>query len=147
MKTLNAYKIFRRRHGTLYPLFIGKGRPVPLGEWVEAECIPTQGFAVRPGWHATLLPMAPQLRTKAGRIAADRCWTEVEIAAEVDWQGHPGRTQQIPVGGHYRFQAACGVWLISGAVKVNRILSDAEVCNILVLAGEFDAALAETHPK
>ena len=145
MKTIVAFKIFRHRKGRLYPLFIGRGKPVPLGEWVEAECIPTSGFAVRPGWHATMLPMAPQLRTKAGSIAADRCWAEVEIAAEVDWQGCEDRTKRIPVGGCYRFQAACGEWLISGALKVNRVLTDEEVVSILMAAGEHESALAEIH--
>lgn len=46
MKTLRAYKLFRRINGRLYPLFIGRGNAVPVGAWVQAECIPTKGYAM-----------------------------------------------------------------------------------------------------
>lgn len=70
-----GYKLFRqRRDGTLGPLFINRSQVVPVGEWLCAEAHPTKGFAFRPGWHATLVPVAPHLRQ-----GGDRVWAKVEL--------------------------------------------------------------------
>ncbi len=69
-----AFKLLRqRRNGTLAPLFINRRQVIPVGEWLQAECHPTRGFAVRPGWHVTPRPVAPHLSLK-GRV-----WMEVEV--------------------------------------------------------------------
>jgi len=69
-----AYKLVRKmKDGSLAPLFINKTSRTPIGVWLDAECHPTKGFAVREGWHCTLKPEAPHLSTK-GRV-----WVEVEI--------------------------------------------------------------------
>jgi len=74
MKTINAYKLFKlRKNNTLGPLFIGRKQIIKQGEWLKAECIPTKGYALRPGWHCTHAPIAPHLSTK-GRV-----WCEVKI--------------------------------------------------------------------
>jgi hypothetical protein len=71
---LIAYKLFReRKDGTLGPLFIGQSKIIPIGVWLEAEDIPTKGYAHRPGWHAGVEPSAPHL-SKKGRV-----WYVVEI--------------------------------------------------------------------
>ena len=47
---MKAYKLLRmKKDGKLYPLFINKTIATPIGEWMEAECHPTKGFAVRQG--------------------------------------------------------------------------------------------------
>ena len=54
-KTIKAYKMFRTlksRPGEIFPLFIGKTKPTPIGKWIPAEFLPTTGYAQRPGWHA-----------------------------------------------------------------------------------------------
>jgi len=39
-----AYKLMRlRKDGTLGSLFINKKKVYPIGEWLEAEFIPTKG--------------------------------------------------------------------------------------------------------
>jgi hypothetical protein len=69
-----AYKLFRRRRdGSLGPLFINRKLRVPLNQWLEAESCPTRGYALRPGWHCTLQPIAPHLSTR-GRV-----WCQVEV--------------------------------------------------------------------
>ena len=69
-----AYKLFRKRKdGSIGPLFIGSKQRIPMGEWLEAEDIPTKGFAHRPGWHCGAEPSAPHLSEK-GRV-----WYKVEI--------------------------------------------------------------------
>lgn len=34
-------------YGKLYPLFIHKTYETPIGEWMQAECYPTKGFAAK----------------------------------------------------------------------------------------------------
>ena len=142
-KTIKAYKLFRTmksQPGKIFPLFIGKSKPTPIGEWIEAEHIPTKGYAERPGWHAGILPYAPHLMKKDGTMQEGRVWAEVELPADVDWQPIADTTKtkdvrdRIPVGGHYRFKTnkmQGGAWIIGGAIKVNKILSPEEVREIL----------------
>jgi hypothetical protein len=69
-----AFKLLRlRKDGTAGPLFINRRLRVPFGEWLEAGCFPTKGFAVHPGWHCTAEPNAPHLSPKG------RAWFKVEI--------------------------------------------------------------------
>jgi hypothetical protein len=171
VKTVKAYKIFEVRDGQLYTLFIsekddGKKKvPVPVGEWVKADSIPTKGYAVRPGWHAGELPVGPHLRSNKGlpdeSITATRVWAEVELPADVDWQTVADRglsedrwnplKGEIPVGGYYRFntqsrKAQGGTWLIGGGVRVNRVLPNDEVGQILRDAGRAEDAVREQGP-
>ena len=49
---MRVYKLLRKlSDGNLYPLFIHKTYSTPINEWIQAECYPTKGFAVRCGWH------------------------------------------------------------------------------------------------
>lgn len=69
-----AYKLFRiRKDGSIGPLFIDARLRIPMGVWMEAQDVPTKGFAHRPGWHAGAAPEAPHL-TERGRA-----WFKVEI--------------------------------------------------------------------
>ena len=153
-KTITGYKLFRLKNGNLYPLFIGKNKPTPAGSWIPAEHIATKGFAERPGWHAGVLPMAPHLRTKENKIASDRVWAEVELPADVDYQpqADASRTRdirgEVPVNGFYRFKTnkmQGGAWIIGGALKIVRVLTDDEVSAILTQAGYPEDAIAERH--
>jgi len=72
-----AHKLFTvRADGTLGSLFINRRARLPIGEWMQAESIPTKGFALRPGWHATAEPDAPHLSTQGRewrRVLIDGC--------------------------------------------------------------------------
>lgn len=69
-----GYKLFRiRKDGTLGPLFINARMRVPVGTWLEAEDHPTKGYAHRPGWHASIAPVAPHLSEKG------RKWFKVAL--------------------------------------------------------------------
>jgi 8-oxo-dGTP pyrophosphatase MutT (NUDIX family) len=154
-RTVPAYKQFRTllsRPDELLPLFIDNQKAVPQDEWVEAENIPTEGFAPRPGWHAGALPSAPHLRSKEDRIQPGRVWAEVELPDDVDWQSKADESptkdirDEVPEGGHYRKktpQMQGGEWLIGGKLKVRRVLSDDQVSEILRAVGEHDAAEKE----
>ena len=52
---MKAYKLLRmKRDGKLYPLFINKTVATPIGEWMEAECYPTKGFAQAHSIHCAI---------------------------------------------------------------------------------------------
>lgn len=76
----------------------------------------------------------------------NQVWAEVEMPADYDWQSEAEKrginpkgkfiakaahiTDQIPKGGHYRYKTntnMTGSWIIGGAMKVTRVLSDREV--------------------
>lgn len=168
-KTVKAYKLFRTKgDGKLYPLFVHADKPVPMGEWLEAEEGP-QGkaegkvksklgdLAYRPGWHAGDLPMATHIGGKSDPSLKkpdyrpdNHVWAEVEMAADKDWQSvadSRGKgvkahiTDQVPYGGFYRYKTnpnMTGNWLIGGHMKVNRVLPDEEVKAINDAAGTAD---------
>lgn len=93
-----AYKLFRvKANGAITPLFINKTKELPLGEWMDAEDHPTNGFAHRPGWHCTQHPKAPHLSEKG------RAWYRVEI------DGY-----EI----HQRPRAQGGIWFLAERMRI-----------------------------
>jgi hypothetical protein len=69
-----AYKLFRqRKDGTLGSLFINPKARLKPGEWLKSDIYPTQGFAIRAGWHTLARKYAPHLSKK------NRVWRQVEI--------------------------------------------------------------------
>ena len=155
-KTVKVYKLFKQKaDGHLYPLFIGKNEATAIGEWIVAKFIPTKGYAPRPGWHAGVLPIAPHLRTRKNRIGAGRVWAECDMPDDADWQTvaeqRPKRDirDEVPVGGHYRFKTPLlqgGAWMIGGALRVNTLLSDDDVVDLLTGHGySREEAMRETH--
>ena len=125
-------------------------------------------LARRPGWHAGDTPSAQHIgsvseQKERGRDPDTRrpteVWAEVEIPADVDWQaiaddraevrksdgqiivGTAHITDELPIGGYYRYKTnptMQGNWIISGEMKVNRILTDEEVNQINAEAGMSD---------
>lgn len=103
---MRAFKLLRKRKdGTLGPLFINKKQIIKEKKWLEAECHPTRGFAVRPGWHTTEIPSAPHMRKK-GRV-----WAEVEIRDFSEFK-RPARQG--------------GMWFIAQKMKLTGLSWDAE---------------------
>ena len=103
--TVKAYKLFKRKKdGKIYPLFVNANKPVPVGQWLEAEEGPqgkSEGkvksslgdLAYRPGWHAGDLPVATHIGGKSRKELTapdyrpdDHVWAEVEMPNDVDWQ-------------------------------------------------------------
>lgn len=102
MRTIKGYKLFRvRKDGTIGPLFINQRQRIEVGKWMDAEDHPTKGFAHRPGWHATLKPVAPHLSTK-GRV-----WCRVAMT----------KTRKFN-----RPQSQGGTWVLAQKLKVTRVL-------------------------
>ena len=120
----------------------------------------TQGgsgsLAFRPGWHLGDLPRASQfdrVNPETGKkelFPENFVWAEVEYAKDVDYQeeamsyGYTDKGKfrhayaglpKLPENGYYRYRTNpkpdTVPWVITGAMKVNRLLSDAEVNAIL----------------
>ena len=113
-------------------------------------------LARRPGWHAGDSPMSTHLGSKTGGSnivntrSSNQVWAEIEVPADVDWQEIANSeasfkkngdmivksaqiTDRIPEDGYYKYKTnptMTGSWIISGAIKVNRILSDEQVAEI-----------------
>lgn len=131
------------------------GERLPSGK-VKAKL--GNGLAFRPGWH--LNDIAPYVehigkRDKDGNLIqrSNTVWAEVEYADQINYQNEAnerGRNKlgkvvpvkaclnYIPVNGYYRFKTnpnMFGEWIISGAIKVNRILSNDEVDRLCLKHG------------
>jgi hypothetical protein len=124
----------------------------------------TQGgsgsLAFRPGWHLGEVPVASQfdrLNPETGKkelFPSNFVWAECLVAADIDYQEEAmsygytksGKFQhslaglpKLPVDGYYKYRTNprpdTVPWLITGAMKVNRILSDNDVAQILKSKG------------
>lgn len=76
---MRAYKLMKlRKDGSLGSLFINAKEKYPIGKWMDAEFIPTKGFADRYGWHCTLKPVTPHLKESLSN-GEKRVWVEVDV--------------------------------------------------------------------
>ncbi len=143
-----GYKLFEEnKDGKLFPLFIGKSEETPVGVWVHAENIPTNGFANRPGWHIGDIPDAPWLkgydgsdvgcyhsRFKNGR----RVWCLVAYNATKCYddivKDLPKKcfVDHIPEDGYYFFRETGNrTWCITSDIMIVRKISEYERLDIL----------------
>ena len=96
-----GYKLFRRKNGKLYPLYVFANEEVPLRSLLFAkEGIKGKDdkhvksklgdLAYRPGWHITTVPLADHIgiRQKNGKLyqAPDTVWCLVRYSDTVDYQ-------------------------------------------------------------
>lgn len=156
-----AYKLLKKkksRPGEYFPLFVGPARAVPIGVWIAAENIPTKklGLEPRPAWHCVEKPEAKHLKKKLVG-GEERVWAEVEISADIDYQpiaeSMPKKQMknQVPDSGYYTFQrpkGQGGFWILAGAMKVNRILTQEEVDEINAKNyEELEKSLRNSHDQ
>lgn len=123
----------------------------------------TQGgsgqLAYRPGWHLGEIPYALQFNRKDENgdktlFPKDFVWAEVEYAADVNYQQEAEKEgvtengkyrhsyaglKHLPTDGYYRYRTnpnpETDPWIITGAMKVNRVLTDEEVDALVLQAG------------
>lgn len=147
MKVNTGYKLFEMdSKNRLFPLFIGKTKETPMGEWVMAEIVEKHnGFAHRPGWHiGAYLPSAVWLMSADGTYKSQRgkrfkrVWCEISYAADVDYTNEvlklPKKcfTDRLPDGGYYEFKESGNrLWIIADRIRVDRILTEEERQQIL----------------
>lgn len=131
----------------------------------------TQGgsgkLAYRPGWHLGVLPYAIQFNRKDADgnktlFPKNFVFAEVEYAADVDYQEEArqeginpsGKYQHslaglkhLPTDGYYMYRTnpnpETDPWVITGAMKVNRILTRAEQADLVSKAGREPQQIQE----
>ena len=131
----------------------------------------TQGgsgkLAYRPGWHLGVVPYAIQFNRKDAEgnktlFPKNFVFAEVEYAADVDYQDEArqeginpsGKYQNslaglkhLPTDGYYRYRTnpnpETDPWVITGAMKVNRILTRAEQAELVKNAGREPQQIQE----
>lgn len=131
----------------------------------------TQGgsgkLAYRPGWHLGVVPYAIQFNRKdadGNKILFPKnfVFAEVEYAADVDYQEEArqeginpsGKYQHslaglkhLPTDGYYMYRTnpnpETDPWVITGAMKVNRILTRAEQADLVSKAGREPQQIQE----
>ena len=131
--------------------FSKTGRP-------RVKSVKSGTLSFRPGWHLSEIPLAPQFyrtnkETGKKEFPKDFVWAECEYVKDIDYQEEAmsygitktGKFQhslaglpRIPVNGFYRYRTNPNPntpeWIITGAVKVIRVLSNEEVSEILSLS-------------
>ena len=121
-------------------------------------------LAYRPGFHAGDVPVALHIggKSRKGLKKPDyrkknQVWCEVEVPAIVDWQSIANKngtnksgkivaknaaiTDCVPYAGYYKFKTNSnmyGSWIISGNMKILRVLTDKEVFEINSKTGVHD---------
>lgn len=131
----------------------------------------TQGgsgqLAYRPGWHLGTIPYALQFNRKDANgertlFPNNFVWAEVEYADDVDYQDEARREgmnangkyqhslaglKHLPTDGSYKYRTnpdpRTDEWIITGAMRVNRILSRAEVDELVRKAGREPQPIQE----
>ena len=131
----------------------------------------TQGgsgkLAYRPGWHLGVVPYAIQFNRKDAEgnktlFPKNFVFAEVEYAADVDYQEEArqeginpsGKYQHslaglkhLPTDGYYMYRTnpnpKTDPWVITGAMKVNRILTRAEQAELVKKAGREPQQIQE----
>ncbi len=131
----------------------------------------TQGgsgkLAYRPGWHLGIVPYAIQFNRKDADgnktlFPKNFVFAEVEYAADVDYQeearqegiNSSGKYQHslaglkhLPTDGYYMYRTnpnpETDPWVITGAMKVNRILTRAEQADLVSKAGREPQQIQE----
>lgn len=132
----------------------------------------TQGgsgkLAYRPGWHLGVVPYAIQFNRKDAEgnktlFPKNFVFAEVEYAADVDYQEEArqeginpsGKYQHslaglkhLPTDGYYMYRTnpnpETDPWVITGAMKVNRILTRAEQADLVSKAGREPQQIQES---
>lgn len=130
---LRGYKVFQTKKtqpGKIFPLFINAQQEVPQGVWIPAEMNAkgkSLGFAERPGWH-----IGSKIETHLDLNGTGRVWAEVEYPGDVDWQPVADASPtgdikgRVPTGGFYVYLYNGKPWIIAGAIKVVRVLTEDE---------------------
>lgn len=153
---MKVYKLFKIRKGKLYPLYINTTEETPLNIEIPASTgiLKSNGkvksklgdLAYRPGWHCCEIPLADHIGTRQtnGDLyqSIDSVWCEVEIPDKINYteiakgvskNPRDQYLKYIPKDGYYWYQTNPNArvrWLISGSIKVLRILTNDEVRGI-----------------
>ena len=91
--TIVVYKLFRKKNGELYPLFVNANEAIPMGKWLrgsvgqKADDTHVKSrlgkLSLRPGWHSCLVPFTDWIGKKGedGRLyqRQDTVWCRCRV--------------------------------------------------------------------
>ena len=142
---MRTYKLFRLRNGKLFPLYVEAGRELPIGEWLVAGIgervddthVKASGcggkLSLRPGFHSTTVPFTDWIGRKMpdGTLAQrkDTVWCECEVIGNQKSVINKNGSREL-LDGWYYFRTNAkqkDPWIISKLIKINRMLSRADV--------------------
>lgn len=155
-KTATAYKLFYLHDGKLYPPMVQNpdGSATPVGKWIDASAAEisaqtktgrpqiqsggkgthsSKGYlAYRPGWHLGEVPIANQfnkLNPETGKkelLPKDFVWAVCEYSCDKDYQQEAMKNPTPETEER----------IITGKIKVIRLLSGREVDELVMKAGK-----------
>ena len=144
---MKVYKMFRLKNGRLYPLFVEATRELPMGQVLYANVGQTGkddrhvksrigDLSLRPGFHSTLVPFSDWIGKRAddGTLLQrkDTVWAECTIVGPELQVAARNGLPTMP-DGWYRFKTNSkqrDPWIISNTLRIDRILTGAEVDEI-----------------
>ena len=145
-----TYKLFRRKDGKLYPLFVERNREMTVGEWLMAGIgeMADEGhvksslgpLATRPGFHSTEVPFTDWIGKKQGDGLVQRkdtVWCECEVEGKQEKSVSKRGLKTIPHDWYY-FKTKPNQpfpWIISNRIRIKRILTHEEVEQICLHHG------------
>jgi hypothetical protein len=158
---MKTYKLFRVKNGKLYPLYVEANKEIITGEWLKSGCgeltdethVKASGcggkLSLRSGYHSTTIPFTDWIGKKMpdGTLAqkANTVWCECEVrGTEVECTERNG-FRRVPEDSWYYFRTnskQVDPWIISDWIKVNKILSYEEVCEVCKANGRVAQKLA-----
>lgn len=139
------------------------GRPQVKAGGKGTQGSTSGNLAYRPGWHLGEIPYAIQFNRENGtKFPNNFVWAEVEYANDINYQEEArqeginknGKYQhslaglkRMPVDGSYKYRTnpnpETGDWIITGAMKVNKILTKKEVDDLVIKAGKTPQTVQE----
>ena len=145
-REIKTYKLFRVKAGRLYPLFVEANRELPLNVWLKAHVGELADethvksrlgvLSLRPGWHSCAVPFTDWIgkRSAEGTLVQrkDTVWAECEVEGEEQTVTVRNGLRVLPSDWYFfRTKAKQPFpWIISNKIKINRILTHAEVKEI-----------------
>ena len=145
---MTTYKLFRIKNGKLFPLYVEANKEMPIGKWLKAGCgeliddthVKARGcgsrLSLRPGYHSTQIPFTDWIGKKMpdGTLAQkpDTVWCECKVRGKELKVTEKNGLRTIP-NGYYFFRTNSkqkDPWIISGEIKINKMLSHDEVKKI-----------------
>ena len=153
-----TYKLFRVKNGKLYPLYVEANREMEIGKWLRAESGEKADekhvksklgpLSLRPGFHSTHVPFTDWIGKKGadGKLyqKSDTVWCECEVEGKQLECKEKNGYRELQNGWYFFRTNSRQVdpWIISSRIKINRMLSNAEVAMICRSKGIEPQAIA-----
>ena len=138
-----TYKLLRIKNNKLYPLYVLANKEIVPGKWLNAEVGELKdathvksrlgALSLRPGFHSTEIPFTDWIgkKGKDGKLyqRPDTVWCECEVKGTQLQVTERFGLRTIPDGWYYFRTQVKQIfpWIISGKIKINRILTQSEV--------------------